>query len=50
MNVFYYGFSNDNHPLKLARNLALSFSNFQPINKMMGKLGAGKLKSKLFAE
>lgn len=50
MNVFYYGFSNDNHPLKLARNLALSFGNFQPINKMMGKLGAGKLKSKLFAE
>ena len=48
MNVFYYGFSNDNHPLKLARNLALSFGNFQPINKMMGKLGAGKLKSKLF--
>ncbi len=50
MNVFYYGFSNDNHPLKLARNLALSLGNFQPINKMMGKLGAGKLKSKLFAE
>ena len=50
MNVFYYGFSNDNHPLKLARNLALSFGNFQPINKMLGKLGAGKLKSKLFAE
>ena len=50
MNVFYYGFSNDNHPLKLARNLALSFGNFQPINKMMGKLGTGKLKSKLFAE
>ena len=50
MNVFYYGFSNDNHPLKLARNLALSFGNFQPVNKMMGKLGAGKLKSKLFAE
>ena len=50
MNVFYYGFSNDNHPLKLVRNLALSFGNFQPINKMMGKLGAGKLKSKLFAE
>ena len=50
MNVFYYGFSNDNHPLKLARNLALSFGNFQPINKMMGQLGAGKLKSKLFAE
>ena len=50
MNVFYYGFSNNNHPLKLARNLALSFGNFQPINKMMGKLGAGKLKSKLFAE
>ena len=50
MNVFYYGFSNDNHPLKLARNLALSFGNFQPINKMMGQLGAGKLKSKLFTE
>ena len=50
MNVFYYGFSNDNHPLKLARNLALSFGNFQPINKMRGKLGAGKLKSKLFTE
>ena len=50
MNVFYYGFSNDNHSLKLARNLALSFGNFQPINKMIGKLGAGKLKSKLFAE
>ena len=50
MNVFYYGFSNDNHPLKLARNLALSLGNFQPINKMMGQLGAGKLKSKLFAE
>ena len=50
MNVFYYGFSNDNHPLKLVRNLALSFGNLQPINKMMGKLGAGKLKSKLFAE
>ena len=50
MNVFYYGFSNNNHPLKLARNLVLSFGNFQPINKMMGKLGAGKLKSKLFAE
>ena len=50
MNVFYYGFSNDNHSLKLARNLALSFGNFQPINKMIGKLGVGKLKSKLFAE
>ena len=50
MNVFYYGFSNDNHSLKLARNLALSFGNFQPLNKMIGKLGAGKLKSKLFAE
>ena len=50
MNVFYYGFSNDNHPLKLARNLALSFGNFQPINKIMGHLGAGKLKSKLFTE
>ena len=32
MNVFYYGFSNDNHHLKLARNMALSLANFKPIN------------------
>ena len=50
MNVFYYGFSNDNHHLKLARNMALSLANFEPINKIMGKIGTGKLKSKLFTE
>ena len=50
MNVFYYGFSNDNHHLKLARNMALSLANFEPINKIMGKIGTGKLKSKLLTE
>ncbi len=48
MNIFYYSFSNDSHPIKLARNFALYAARFNPINKLIGKFGSGSMDNYLF--
>ena len=48
INLFYYGFSNDNHLFKLARNFALYAARFKTLNKVINRFGSGIIKNNIF--
>ena len=50
MNLFYYGFSNDNHLLKLARNFALYAARFKTVNDVINRFGSGIIKNNIFKD